>query len=151
MGKSRSTTCIIAYLMHKDRNLTPQEALSRLRQVRSICEPNDGFMEQLELYHQMHCPENIDDEPAYQRWLYRREVEMSVACGSAPDNIRFQDEATNAEHDRPGLELRCRKCRYCTISTRRSPTMPSPAIITDVHLQAKTCNIPTPRPPYPEV
>ncbi|MCJ1368145.1 tyrosine protein phosphatase yvh1 [Acarospora aff. strigata] len=111
MGKSRSTTCIIAYLMHKDRNLTPQEALSRLRQVRSICEPNDGFMEQLELYHQMHCPENIDDEPAYQRWLYRREVEMSVACGSAPDNIRFQDEATNAEHDRPGLELRCRKCR----------------------------------------
>jgi hypothetical protein len=31
MGKSRSTTCIIAYLMHRDDNLTPSEALSRLR------------------------------------------------------------------------------------------------------------------------
>ncbi len=68
-------------------------------------------MEQLELYHQMGCPENVDIVPAYQRWLYKREVEMSLACNRAPDNIRFEDEGSKAEDDKVDLELRCRKCR----------------------------------------
>lgn len=112
MGKSRSTACVMAYMMQKY-HTSPEEALSRLRQVRPICEPNEGFMKQLELYHQMNCPQNIDDDPRYQRWLYQREVQRSVASGKAPDNLRFEDEqgATDSASE-SSFELRCRKCRY---------------------------------------
>lgn len=134
MGKSRSTTCIIAYLMHRDPTLTPSAALSRLRAARPICEPNDGFMQQLDLYHQMRCPTNVDVEPAYQRWLYKREVEMSVACGLAPDNIKFQDEQEEVrarENEGPAadVELRCRKCRRTLAASQHLiPHTPKPSI-----------------------
>ena len=92
-------------------NISPAEALSQLRQARSICEPNDGFMKQLELYADMRTPENVEETPAYQRWVYQKEVELSRACGQAPeaDKIRFEDE--HATDQMSGFELRCRKCR----------------------------------------
>jgi hypothetical protein len=110
MGKSRSATVVIAYLM-KEHNISPSEALSFLRQARSICEPNEGFMKQLELYGEMQTPENIEQTPAYQRWVYQREIELSRACGQAPeaDKIRFEDE--HVTDNKSGFELRCRKCR----------------------------------------
>ncbi|KAF2117722.1 protein-tyrosine phosphatase-like protein [Lophiotrema nucula] len=110
MGKSRSATCVIAYLMQKH-SISASAALSYIRQARSICEPNEGFMKQLELYGQMHTPENVEDTPAYQRWIYQREVELSRACGQAPEaeKIRFEDlHVTEKPAD---YELRCRKCR----------------------------------------
>ncbi|KAI8934005.1 hypothetical protein NX059_008775 [Plenodomus lindquistii] len=110
MGKSRSATVVIAYLMQKH-NIKPSEALSHVRQARSICEPNHGFMTQLELYGDMQTPENIEETPAYQRWVYQREIELSRACGQAPeaDKIRFEDEHVTDQGS--GFELRCRKCR----------------------------------------
>lgn len=110
MGKSRSATVVIAYLM-QEHNISPSEALSHLRQARSICEPNDGFMKQLELYGEMHTPENVEQSPAYQRWVYQREIELSRACGQAPeaDKIRFEDEHVADQNS--AFELRCRKCR----------------------------------------
>jgi hypothetical protein len=110
MGKSRSATVVIAYLM-QEHNISPSEALSHVRQARSICEPNEGFMKQLELYGEMQTPENVEDTPAYQRWVYQREIELSRACGQAPeaDKIRFEDEHVTDESS--GFELRCRKCR----------------------------------------
>lgn len=110
MGKSRSATCVIAYLMQKH-NITPSEALSHIRQARSICEPNDGFMAQLELYGRMNAPQNVEESPAYQRWVYLREVELSRACGQAPEaeKIRFEDEHVAGQS--ADFELRCRKCR----------------------------------------
>jgi dual specificity phosphatase 12 len=118
MGKSRSATLVIAYLLSRDPSLTPQTALESLRTVREFAEPNDGFMQQLELYHSMGCPVDVLVEPKYQRWLYRREVDMSVACGRAPDHIRFEDEArseaatvSTGSSESPRLEFRCRRCR----------------------------------------
>jgi dual specificity phosphatase 12 len=110
MGKSRSATVVIAYLMHKH-NITPAEALAHVRQARSICEPNDGFMQQLELYGEMHTPDDVEATPAYQRWVYQREIELSRACGQAPeaDKIRFEDE--HVKDQASGFEMRCRKCR----------------------------------------
>jgi dual specificity phosphatase 12 len=110
MGKSRSATVVIAYLM-QEHNISPSEALSHLRQARSICEPNDGFMKQLELYGEMQTPRNVEESPAYQRWVYQREIELSRACGQAPeaDKIRFEDEHVADQNS--GFELRCRKCR----------------------------------------
>ncbi|KAI9828553.1 MAG: hypothetical protein M1819_006545 [Sarea resinae] len=102
----------MAYLMHQY-HITVEEALSQVRQARPMCEPNSGFMKQLELYHQMQYPDNLDEDPVYQRWLYQREVDLSLACGRAPEKIRFEDEQEHSERDAAAeFDLRCRKCRY---------------------------------------
>ena len=117
MGKSRSATCLIAYLMRRH-GLTPEDALSRLRETRPMCEPNAGFVAQLQLYHRIGCPSDLDANPEYQRWLYQRDVEISLACGQAPENLRFMDEqgCEGPDHEDADkeTELRCRKCRYHT-------------------------------------
>merc|ERR1712054_230256 len=93
MGKSRSATVVCAYLMRRY-GITSDQALSQIREARPLCEPNEGFWKQLELYHAMATPANVEETPAYQRWLYQREVELSRACGQAPEaeKIRFEDE-----------------------------------------------------------
>lgn len=135
MGKSRSVTAVVAYLLWKyphrfGRSETPtssrsvvQKSLEWVRQSRPIAEPNDGFMQQLEMWVDMGCPADSDDaverEPAYQRWLYKREVEDAGRIGRAPDWIRFEDEeaekeaelAKQKEEAESGMELRCKKCR----------------------------------------
>lgn len=121
MGKSRSATVCIAYLLHQQRGgLTPHTALELIRQCRPLCEPNDGFMEQLNLYHEMGCPDEVADHPVYQRWLYRREVEESVACGRAPEikSVRFEDEQPQRPQEDTGrtVEIKCRKCRFVSPS-----------------------------------
>ena len=110
MGKSRSATCVMAYLMQKH-NISAAQALSHVRQARSICEPNPGFMKQLELWGEMHTPDNVEETPAYQRWVYQQAIELSRACGQAPDadKIRFEDE--HVAEGPADCELRCRKCR----------------------------------------
>lgn len=110
MGKSRSAAVTCAFLMQRY-GITPEQALSQIRETRPFCEPNDGFMKQLELYHRMAETDDIENSPVYQRWLYQREVEMSRACGQAPEaeKIRFEDE-----HESQGtsdFELKCKKCR----------------------------------------
>ncbi|RMY93160.1 hypothetical protein D0861_02044 [Hortaea werneckii] len=111
MGKSRSATVVCAYLMRRY-GITSDQALSQIREARPLCEPNEGFWKQLELYHAMATPANVEETPAYQRWLYQREVELSRACGQAPEaeKIRFEDEhaQANASVD---FDLRCKKCR----------------------------------------
>lgn len=113
MGKSRSATCVCAFLIRKY-GIHPLEALERIRASRPLAEPNDGFMEQLELYHRMGAPEDIEQVPAYQRWLYRQELAMSRACGQAPeaDHIRFEDEHDQDASETAEFDLRCRKCRF---------------------------------------
>ncbi|RAL64539.1 hypothetical protein DID88_002013 [Monilinia fructigena] len=85
MGRSRSVTILIAYLLRQYPSLTPATALAQIQQSRPFAEPNDGFMAQLQLYHEMGCPRSIDEQPKYQRWLYQREVELAVATGGRPD------------------------------------------------------------------
>ena len=112
MGKSRSATVVCAYLMQRY-GISPTEALLQVREVRPFCEPNDGFWKQLELYHKMGTPRDVDQAPSYQKWLYEREVELSRACGQAPEaeKIRFEDEHATSSASAAKFELRCRKCR----------------------------------------
>lgn len=116
MGKSRSATVAIAYLLHRQPDtLTPQAALAILRETRPLCEPNSGFMEQLNIYHKMGCPDDVTGQPLYSRWIYNREVEESVACGRAPEisSVLFEDEQPHRqEEDDRSTEIKCRKCRY---------------------------------------
>jgi len=76
-------------------------------------------MKQLELYAEMGCPKDIEGDAKYQRWVYGLEVEEAVACGRAPDRVRFEDEivgeseaeAKEEPTETGSVELRCRKCR----------------------------------------
>ncbi|KAK4132227.1 dual specificity protein phosphatase 12 [Trichocladium antarcticum] len=135
MGKSRSVSAIIAYLLWKyphrfgksNPSTTGQDAVTQalrlVRQTRPLAEPNEGFTSQLEMWWEMGCPADSDDavekEPAYQRWLYKREVEDAARVGRAPDWIRFEDEETQKDGAKVGgpddeegaAELRCKKCR----------------------------------------
>lgn len=122
MGKSRSATLIIAFLLStsagttknlaaggrsKDSEpLTPATALALIRQSRPFAEPNSGFMAQLELYHRMRCPTDLDAQPEYQRWLYHRAVEDSNSRGVAPEvaEIRFGDEHHTPTHESAAAE-----------------------------------------------
>lgn len=134
MGKSRSATCVLAYLLSVRPDLDPDSALALVREARPLVEPNFGFMQQLRLYHHMGCPptaEALAKSPPYQRWLYQREVESARSVGQAPmvERIRFEDEhgdeAQEQEEQRAvqgvreevqigerlAVELRCKKCR----------------------------------------
>ncbi len=145
MGKSRSVSAVIAYLLwkhpHRYGRSKPtttsydavMQALQWVRATRPIAEPNEGFMRQLEMWWEMWCPADSDDavehHPAYQRWLYKREVEDAARIGRAPDWIRFEDEEAEKDQGKErdlaaaaaagldvkpegsGRELRCKKCR----------------------------------------
>ena len=118
MGKSRSATCCVAYMMQVFK-ISPHEALEQIRQSRPLVEPNEGFMQQLELYHRMNMTDDVDDSPVYQRWLYQRAVQISADCGQAPeaDQIRFEDEyIKDDEAQQADTKFRCRKCRLVTLS-----------------------------------
>lgn len=52
MGISRSATVACAYLMYKQ-HLTVEQALARLREVRPLCAPNEGFLRQLDVYEKL--------------------------------------------------------------------------------------------------
>ena len=99
MGKSRSVTLVIAYLLstlHRSPVINPSYILGLIRQSRPFAEPNPGFMSQLELYHGMNMPATLaglDAHPEYQRWLYHRAVDESNSRGVAPEvgEIRFAD------------------------------------------------------------
>jgi len=127
--------------------LTREEALSQIQQARPICEPNEGFWKQLELYHDMATPQNVDEHPAYQRWLYQREIELSRACGQAPEaeKIRFEDEHVHAQAE-TDFEMRCRKCRH-VLALRIQPIHQKPSL-TSIP-QTPTSNLPIPPPPRP--
>lgn len=128
-GKSRSVSCIIAFLLWKypqkfdpsikSEKQRPREetaedavnmALNLIRETRPMAEPNDGFMEQLRMWWTMGCPEDVEAHPAYQRWSYKREVDESLAVGQAPSRLRFEDEQAEKQ-DSAGSSLRCKKCR----------------------------------------
>ena len=94
----------------KKHKVSVDEAVSLVVKARPVVGPNEFFMEQLKLYGEMNMPDNVEEVPAYQRWLYQ--LELSQKPGQAPGatKIWFGDEhQTDTEGE---FELRCRKCRY---------------------------------------
>jgi dual specificity phosphatase 12 len=68
MGKSRSATLVVAYLMWKYQ-IDATTALEQLCEGRPVCQPNPGFMEQLEVWEKM-CKSKSEDEKKkiYEEW-----------------------------------------------------------------------------------
>ena len=135
-GKSRSASVVIAYLLRRfpdrfdpDAAAPPKQrrprretardavlaALAHVRLTRPMAEPNDGFMEQLSIWWEMGCPDDVENHHLYQRWAYKREVELNVAAGQAPPRLRLEDEEVQTA-DESGLTLRCKKCRRTLVT-----------------------------------
>ena len=126
MGKSRSATILLAYLLWSSRQrpkvnnfddvvslppklLTVIEALELLRQGRPFAEPNEGFMDQLHLYEDMGCPtteKELTAHKLYRRWMNKRKVEESLRTLQAPEmeHIKFEDESDEADDDGKHME-----------------------------------------------
>ncbi|KAI5809676.1 protein-tyrosine phosphatase-like protein, partial [Peziza echinospora] len=119
MGISRSATILAAYLMHS-RKISAEDAISVIKSVRPIICPNFGFREQLKLFEEMGCPDSVEDQPIYQRWLFKQDVELSNYVGKAPSNIRFEDELSPQGDGSEGavVELRCKRCRQSLATSR---------------------------------
>lgn len=68
MGKSRSATLVVAYLMWKYK-LDAPTALAQLVEGRPVCCPNPGFQEQLKVWEKM-CQSETEDEKKkiYEEW-----------------------------------------------------------------------------------
>lgn len=68
MGKSRSATLVVAYLMWKY-GLGVEKALEQVCEGRPVCQPNVGFMEQLEVWGRMLKCEGIEEKRrVYEEW-----------------------------------------------------------------------------------
>ncbi|PSN65178.1 tyrosine protein phosphatase 3 [Corynespora cassiicola Philippines] len=68
MGKSRSATMVIAYLMWKF-GLGWEEALVKLCEGRPVCDPNPGFKEQLGVYERMlKSKDEGESNKIYKEW-----------------------------------------------------------------------------------
>ncbi len=91
-------------------------------EIAAHCRAKPGFMKQLELWWEMGCPtqsdDAVEDQPMYQRWLYKQEVELSARVGKAPDWLRFEDEEERPSSGKSSLQgqgeshsARCKKCR----------------------------------------
>ena len=71
MGVSRSATVACAYLMNKF-SLSPEEALEMARKARPLCNPNEGFLEQLAVYHRMLAASEADASKIYSDWFNKQ-------------------------------------------------------------------------------
>ena len=72
MGVSRSASAVCAYLMYRQK-ITFLAALRQLQQVRPLCAPNLGFLEQLEVYERILKAGSDEDKTSiYSEWLQKQ-------------------------------------------------------------------------------
>ena len=72
MGKSRSATLVVAYLMWKC-HLDMATALDQLCEGRPVCDPNPGFKEQLSVWERLCKSKTKEDSKAiYEEWKKTR-------------------------------------------------------------------------------
>ncbi|KAG1823341.1 protein-tyrosine phosphatase-like protein [Suillus subaureus] len=104
-GISRSATIVAAYLMYSLK-LDPESAVDMIRTVRpSLSKPNEGFMEQLKVFHQS-------------SYKFTRRDKATHGDGTIPDNAMFakhprtpSDSVPNTPMIVPSRRIRCKMCR----------------------------------------
>ncbi|ESO89447.1 hypothetical protein LOTGIDRAFT_125232 [Lottia gigantea] len=105
VGSSRSATIVIAYLMNK-LNLTFQEALDKVKTLRPLVKPNQGFLHQLHLYESM--GNKIDVKSNCFRQYRLNKLSLSVQAGQqiSDHKLYSQLDESNSLNS-----YKCRKCR----------------------------------------
>ncbi|XP_071947783.1 dual specificity protein phosphatase 12-like [Antedon mediterranea] len=110
-GVSRSASVVIAYLMEKE-CLTVDEALKEVQKIRPAVMPNEAFISQLQLYHQM--GNRIDKEdPRYKRF---RLVQWANKIKAGDDtSYRIAADPKNSSTLQEVI-FKCKKCRRLLLS-----------------------------------
>ncbi|KAF8551665.1 hypothetical protein OG21DRAFT_1444842 [Imleria badia] len=116
-GISRSATIVAAYLMYTLK-LDPSAALDMIRAVRPHIDPNDGFREQLEIFHQASYKISRRSKPVRMFYMERAAEEVMNGDGSPPPGDMFaghpqspSDSAPNTPVIVPSRRIRCKMCR----------------------------------------
>ncbi|KAG9313375.1 hypothetical protein JVU11DRAFT_5692 [Chiua virens] len=125
-GLSRSATIVAAYLMYT-RKLDAAAALDMIRAVRPHTDPNEGFLQQLEIFHQASYKISRSSKPVRMFYMERTLEEVMNGDGSAPPNDMFAKypQTPGSESNTPVIvpnrRIRCKMCRYTTIPSDTDP------------------------------
>ncbi|KAA1472417.1 hypothetical protein DENSPDRAFT_800964 [Dentipellis sp. KUC8613] len=114
-GMSRSATIVAAYLMYSQ-HLDVDGALEAIRKVRPSAHPNDGFMRQLEIFHQAAFKVSRRDKATRMFYLERAVDEILNGDGSAPETdmfARFPRTPSDSAPPTPGGPRRRIRCKHC--------------------------------------
>ncbi|GAA5854231.1 hypothetical protein JCM8547_001745 [Rhodosporidiobolus lusitaniae] len=100
-GVSRSTTLVAAYLMLKH-GMNVEQAVEKVRSVRSQVEPSEFFMTQLELFERCNCEWDPVKWPEERRFLMSF-AQAQVMEGASPSIVlAYYPSPASTPHDQPG-------------------------------------------------
>ncbi|KAJ1785866.1 tyrosine protein phosphatase yvh1 [Coemansia sp. RSA 2399] len=107
-GQSRSAAVAAAYLMQKNKQ-TAEQALATLKEKRRQISPNEGFVDQLQLFYDVDY--DVSPAKALYRWfLVNHSSEHYKEYGTLESIVAGKDPQTQAVSMMRGL-VRCKKCR----------------------------------------
>ncbi|KLO05685.1 hypothetical protein SCHPADRAFT_839052 [Schizopora paradoxa] len=115
-GLSRSATIVAAYLMYANQ-IDAATALERLRKVRPATQPNEGFLEQLEVFYEASFKVSRHSKATRMYYLERALEEVMRGGGAVPeDNMfaKFPRTPSDSAPPTPGgprRRIRCKMCR----------------------------------------
>uniref|UniRef100_A0A1I7VPR1 protein-tyrosine-phosphatase n=1 Tax=Loa loa TaxID=7209 RepID=A0A1I7VPR1_LOALO len=106
-GVSRSVFVVAAYLMQK-LQWSSSKAIEYIQRIRPIALPNDGFVQQLQIFESCHFVADIQvisQCPLYRNWL------LNISSANASFAKFPVDKKSSDSIDSTNIEYRCRKCR----------------------------------------
>ncbi|XP_033643181.1 dual specificity protein phosphatase 12-like [Asterias rubens] len=109
MGISRSSTIVIAYLMHRDK-ITFQKAFDLVKEKHPRTEPNDGFVDMLCLFEAMGC-QFSSSHPLYRQHRLGQIAPDIQAGSQVPEEFIAADPAQESASTEAQTVYKCRKCR----------------------------------------
>ncbi|KAI0716371.1 hypothetical protein C8Q76DRAFT_647342 [Earliella scabrosa] len=111
-GMSRSVAIVAAYLM-VTQALDPDGALEVIRKARPDVQPNEGFMRQLEIFHQASFKVSKRDKETRLFYLERVVNEVMNGEGDVETEMfaKFPYSPTDSPAPQPRRRIRCKMCR----------------------------------------
>ncbi|KIJ09371.1 hypothetical protein PAXINDRAFT_102257 [Paxillus involutus ATCC 200175] len=117
-GVSRSTTIVTAYLMYS-RKIDAAAALDLIRAVRPHADPNEGFLQQLEVFHEASYKISRRSKPVRMFYMERTVEEVMNGDGTLPPGDMFarhppltpSESRPNTPFMIPSRRIRCKMCR----------------------------------------
>lgn len=113
-GQSRSVAIILAYLMYKYK-LSVEQAIHAIKRKSPAAQPNDGFVEQLQLFKEMGC-EVQQKSKVYKSFLIANSLKLDPSGGLLRQQGLWLSHETGSKSDEVSkndsvFNLRCKRCR----------------------------------------
>ncbi|KAI0322888.1 hypothetical protein OF83DRAFT_1091072 [Amylostereum chailletii] len=114
-GMSRSATLAAAYVMYS-KGIDVQSAIELIQKARPTAQPNIGFMNQLEIFHQASFKVSRRDKATRMFYLERAVEEIMNGDGSPETDMfakfpRTPSDSAPATPGGPRRRIRCKMCR----------------------------------------